>query len=602
MEGLFLKLSQLFFFTRKEATAESYLLSHQLLERAGYIKKLSRGSFHYMPLMCRVIDKLKRLIDREMHRACAQEVQMPCSQPASLWKASGRWDDYIDQELLYSFTDRDGQEHCMGPTHEEAVVHLITNQLTSYKQLPALLYQVNTKFRDEIRPRFGLMRAKEFTMKDAYSFSESAASLSESYDAMRKAYCAIFDQLELEYMVVSADGGSISKGKSEEFQVISDVGEDELYTTSQGAFNIEALSSIPPKSHDIDDATAQVLSLELHEKKLNVNATTNSSYSLTVATPDTKDIASLSCFLSEKISNKLAFQDQTVKTMIYKATFSELEEFFGVVIRGDRCVSEIKLKNHLNAVSLELASAEEVERIIGTKIGYVGPELPISTLFDKSVENLRNFTAACNQEGAHQILANWGIDFKKPDVFYDLLLGAEGDKCPQTGEILVQKRGIEVGHIFELGQRYSKALDATFLDKNGKKQPFFMGCYGIGMTRLIAAAVEQKSTSEGIIWPKLLAPYQVLVTAVTTKDQEQVEGATEIYDNLIEWGCEALIDDRNERLGFKMKDAKLIGIPIRLIIGKSWVQSRHIEVEGIDGCESITKEELYSLVESQFAI
>lgn len=308
----------------------------------------------------------------------------------------------------------------------------------------------------------------------------------------------------------------------------------------------------------------------------------------------------LAHFLKEKVHNEIASIDQTVKTLIYKASYPEHEEFAAVVIRGDRSVSEIKLKNLLGATVVELASEEEVERIAGTKPGYVGPDLPIRTLYDNTVRSMRFFTAACNQSGKHRILANWGCDYKDCEETLDLLLSKEGDLCAKSGEPLVRKRGIEVGHIFELGQRYAKSLDATFLDQNGKKQPFYMGCYGIGLTRLIAAAVEQKSTEAGIVWPKQLAPFHVLLTAVSIKDEDQVQGAKEIYESLQEWGCEVLLDDRNERLGFKMKDAALIGIPIRLIIGKKWVESRLIEVEGLPQCESVTKENLLSLIENYF--
>lgn len=596
-----MKLSQLFFSTRKEAPSDCYLLSHKLLERAGYIKKLARGSFHYMPLMCRVIQKLEKLIHREMRNLGAQEVSMPCCLPATIWKESGRWDLYNAEGLLYSFSDRDDQELCMAPTHEEAVTHLVKNQVTSYKQLPLLLYQINTKFRDEIRPRFGLMRAKEFIMKDGYSFDLDKDSLSQSYERVKAAYCAILDSLELEYMAVKADAGAMGGARSEEFQVLSEVGEDELFATSSEAFNIEALTSIPPEPKVIDQTTAEQIFESLKDHQTTTSSDeTKKTLSLCIETPEVKDMEALAHFLKEKVHNEIASIDQTVKTLIYKASYPEHEEFAAVVIRGDRSVSEIKLKNLLGATVVELASEEEVERIAGTKPGYVGPDLPIRTLYDNTVRSMRFFTAACNQSGKHRILANWGCDYKDCEETLDLLLSKEGDLCAKSGEPLVRKRGIEVGHIFELGQRYAKSLDATFLDQNGKKQPFYMGCYGIGLTRLIAAAVEQKSTEAGIVWPKQLAPFHVLLTAVSIKDEDQVQGAKEIYESLQEWGCEVLLDDRNERLGFKMKDAALIGIPIRLIIGKKWVESRLIEVEGLPQCESVTKENLLSLIENYF--
>lgn len=549
--------------------------------------------------MCRVIQKLENLIHKEMHKLGAQQVSMPCCLPASIWKESGRWDLYNAEGLLYSFTDRDEQELCMGPTHEEAVVHLVRNQVTSYKQLPLLVYQINTKFRDEIRPRFGLMRAKEFIMKDAYSFDESAQSLSFSYENVKKAYCSIFDTLNLNYMAVQADGGAIGSGRSEEFQVLSDVGEDELFTTSSEAFNVEALTSIPPESKVLEEESAKQLYDSLKSSDLvDPNSCDGSTPALCIKTPEVKDMEALSEFLQDKVSDLLGSTDQTVKTLIYKASYAEHEDFAAVVIRGDRSVSEIKLKNLLAANIVELASEDEVKRIAGTEPGYVGPDLPIRTLYDTTVGPMRFFTAACNRSGHHKILSNWGTDYKNFEETVDLLLAKEGDLCPKTREPLVKKRGIEVGHIFELGQRYSKALDATFLDSNGKKQTFYMGCYGIGLSRLIAAAVEQKSTEDGIVWPKAIAPFHVLVTAVSTKNPQQVQGAQEIYASLQEWGCEVLLDDRNERLGFKMKDAALIGVPIRLIIGKKWSESHLIEVEGIEGCETATKENLLSLIEN----
>ena len=622
------------------------------MERGGYIKRLGRGMYHYSPLLQRVLKKTRALIEEEMARVGAQEVVMPLMQPAQIWKESGRLEDYLSQGLIYLFEDHEGQEVCLSPTHEEAALHFVKNQVTSYKQLPITIYQVGTKFRDEIRPRFGLMRAKEFMMKDAYSFSINRESFQRCYEEMHRAYRRILDRLELHYAVVQADGGSIGKGRSEEFQILCDAGEDELLVTSQGASNVEVLKAVPPplnppaltppiltpasfpsqesassslapsnsatgkeekgiKESSPHNLRSYAFLTKEEKQQLQEQIRSSSSFlpeeksygALAVQTANETDLKALQEHLQHSFPGLLFPQEKMVKTLIYKASYSDREEFVAAIIRGDRQVNEVKMKNLMGSLAIELATKEEVARICEAPPGFVGPNVPLPTYFDQTVASMEDFIVASGREGVHLLFANWGEQGIMPlGQVVDLLRAKGGDLCAETGEVLTTKRGVEVGHIFELGELYSKTMDLEVLDQEGQKRPLYMGCYGMGITRLIAAAIEQKSTPSGIVLPKLIAPFQVVVTAVSTKDPAQTQGALELYQRLLEWGCDAALDDRDQRLGFKMKDAALIGIPIRLIIGKQWVQSNLIEVEGLEQVETISKEQLFTLLEEEGAI
>jgi prolyl-tRNA synthetase len=546
-----MRLSQLFFKTFKEAPAEADIISHQLLERAGYIKRLGRGLYSYTPLMWRVIKKLKNIICEELDRAGAQEVHMPLLHPDELWKKSGRWDEFKSTNLLYTLKDREGHEYCLAPTHEEAITALVSNWLTSYKQLPVNLYQITSKFRDEIRPRFGLMRAKEFIMKDAYAFCASEESMDKQYHAMRAAYQRIFDRLELDYVIVSADGGKIGKGKSEEFQVKAAVGEDIVMTCADQAYNLEAAIAIPPQYA----YKSELLPLEK------------------LSTPNITSVDQLVRFTDFAMHHM-------VKTIIYKLTYLDRVDFIAIGIRGDRQVNEVKINNLFAPLDLALATDEEIKAQTGSKPGFAGPlHSKIKYYADNTCKVMTNFLCGGNQEDVHYFHVNWERDCPLPP-FHDFLLAQEGDSCPHVSNgVYKAQRGIEVGHIFNLGTKYSQAMEALFQDENGKTKPFWMGCYGIGVGRTAAACIEQRHDEKGIKWPKSLAPYQVTITAASTKDPVLAAKAEEIYQTLSAQGIEALIDDRNERLGFKLKDSDLIGIPFKVIVGNAFTSENRLEIE-----------------------
>lgn len=555
-----MELSRLFFKTHKEAPSDAHILSHQLMERAGYIRRLGKGTYSYTPLMWKVLRKLMELIRKELDRVGCQEVFMPQLQPEEIWKESGRWDRYIAEDLLFTLRDREDNQLCLGPTHEEAVTTLVKNWLTSYKQLPVNLYQITNKFRDEIRPRFGLMRAKEFLMKDGYAFCCDENSMNAEYEKMRQAYIRIFDRLELEYAIVAADGGAIGKGSSEEFQVLAHTGEDNLLVCSSHSSNVEAL---------------QVHTQPVNFKKGNYE-------SAIVKTPDAVDIKTLCKQLSCQ-------EHEILKTIIYKLSFAEEESFIAVCIRGDRQVNELKLLNLKNAIDIELASEEELMRIVGVRPGFVGPkDLPIEVLADYTCENMENFVVAVNKNDLHMINANWQKEVPLPPLA-DLLLAQEGDLHIDSKEVYKAFKGIEVGHIFNLGDKYSTTMHANFQDEQGHNRPLLMGCYGMGIGRLAAACIEQKSDERGMIWPISIAPYHIFVTAVNVAQEAQFQAAKNLYKDLIDQGYELLFDDRKERIGFKLKDADLIGIPYKIIVGKKWLEEELFELEERNGNKHLFK-------------
>ena len=535
-----MRLSEAFLKTYKEAPKEAEIISHQLMLRASMIKQLTRGVYSYLPLGYRVLRKIENITREEMDRAKAQEIFMPVLQPASLWEESGRWFAYGPE--LMRLKDRNEREFALGPTHEEVVTDIVRNMVSSYKDLPFNLYQIQTKFRDEIRPRFGLMRGREFIMKDAYSFHIDQKSLDEEYINMKSAYERIFTRCGLNFRAVEADSGSIGGDSSHEFMVLAESGEDDiLYDDSSNyAANVEkAVSIIELKESD--------------EKKLTKEL---------VKTPHAKTIEDLANFLNIP-------KEKTVKAVMLKEVTEDGENFVLALMRGDLDVNSVKLKNAIGAkIELEMMTPEECEKF-GLVPGYAGSyekKDGLKVVIDETVKYVRNFALGANKEEYHYINVN--IEDIVYDLVADIRKAKEGDTSPDGKGTLKLAKGIEVGHIFKLGDKYSKALNATVLDENGKQQIIKMGCYGIGISRVMAAAIEQNHDEFGIIWPKNIAPYLVDVIIANIKDETQVSLGEKIYAELSDNGIEAVLDDRNERAGFKFKDADLIGFPLKIVVGK----------------------------------
>jgi len=539
-----MRYSKLLLPTLKETPTEAEVVSHRLLLRAGFIRKLSSGVYTYLPLGLASIRKVEQIVREEMNRAGAQELLMPMVQPADLWKESGRWEKY-GPELL-RFTDRHDRESCLGPTHEEVITDLVRREIHSYRDLPINLYQIQTKFRDEIRPRFGLMRGREFIMKDGYSFDATEEGTEVTYQKMYDAYHRIFKRCGLSFRAVEADTGTIGGSFSHEFMVLADTGEDTLAICKQCdyAANMEKATVKQPVAAD-----TELLPLQK------------------VETPGKRKVGAVCEFL--EISPQ-----ELIKTMVYLVDGKPV----AVLVRGDHEVQPVKLKNMLGAVEVELADDKQVFDSTGVPSGYLGPiDLNIPVLADLEVEALRNFTVGANEKNYHMQHVNLGRDFKVSQVG-DLRQITEDDPCPECSGGLELTRGIEVGHIFKLGDSYSKALKATFQDSNSEEQNFIMGCYGIGVSRTVAAAIEQNHDENGIIFPLPLAPFQAIILNLDPKN-EQITGAAEsLYKQLQLEGIEVLLDDRDERPGSKFKDADLIGIPYRITIGKRFAQEAEVEV------------------------
>lgn len=561
-----MRLSRLFFHTAKEAPHEADITSHKLLERGGYIRRLGKGLYCYTPLMQRVLSKLTKIMREELEAAGCQEVLLPLLHPKELWEQSERWEDFKSAGLLYTLQDREDHEYCLAPTHEEVIVHLVTNWISSHKQLPINLFQIGAKFRDEIRPRFGLMRAKEFIMKDGYSFSSTPEEMDKQYERMREAYSKIFQRLELDFVIVEAHGGKIGKGKSEEFQVKAEVGEDLVMVAGDYAANIEQAVAIPP-----------AFTYASEEKPLT-----------SLATPQQKTVEELVKFTQIP-------KEQILKTVIYKLVFADNEKLIAIGIRGDRQVNETKVLSHFGAFEILPASDEEILKQTKCPSGFAGPkDLPITFLADLTAKPMRNFLTGANKKDTHYLNANWGRDCPLPE-FGDFLLAEEGDLCPQApGARYKKQRGIEVGHIFNLGTKYTEKLGALFQDEEGKTTPLWMGTYGIGVGRTAQAAIEQKHDEKGILWPLSIAPYKFFVTAVNTSDPLLTQAAEEIYEELQELDLEPLYDDRNERIGLKLKDSDLLGLPFKVILGRAFKEEGKIELESRSGEKKIlSKEEFF---------
>ncbi|WP_145004928.1 proline--tRNA ligase [Pseudomonas oryzihabitans] len=547
-----MRTSQFLLSTLKETPSDAVVISHQLLLRAGMIRKLASGLYTWLPLGLRVLRKVEAVVREEMNATGALEVLMPAIQPAELWQESGRWEQY-GPELL-RLKDRHQRDFCVGPTHEEVITDLMRNELNSYKQLPINLYQIQTKFRDEIRPRFGLMRGREFVMKDAYSFHLNQASLQETYDAMYQAYCNVFSRLGLNFRPVQADNGSIGGSGSHEFHVLAGSGEDDIVfsDSSDYAANIEKAEALPRE-------TARGAATE--ELRL-------------VDTPETKTIADL----VEKFGLAI---EKTVKTLVVRG--AEEGTLVALVIRGDHELNEIKASNLPEVASpLVFASEPEIRAAIGASPGSLGPmNLPIPCVIDRSVALMSDFGIGANQEDQHYFGVNWERDLPLPPVA-DLRNVVAGDPSPDGQGTLVIKRGIEVGHIFQLGTKYSEAMKLSVLGEEGKPTLLTMGCYGIGVSRVVAAAIEQNHDERGIRWPAALAPFQVALVPMKYENAAVKEATDSLYAELKAAGFDVLLDDRDKKTspGVKFADMELIGIPHRLVVGERGLNEGVVEYKG----------------------
>ena len=550
-----MKMSNLFVQTMREFPSDAEVISHKMLARAGYIKKLTSGVYTYLPLMWRVLKKVENIVREEMDKAGAQELLMPFVQPKELWEESGRWGAYGAE--LMRLQDRHGREMCLGPTHEEIITSIARDVLKSYKQLPTNLYQIQSKFRDERRPRFGLLRGREFIMKDAYSFATSQEDLNKEYQNMWDAYTKIFKRCGLETKAVQSDSGAIGGSVSHEFMVITDTdaGENDV-------FYCESCDYAANSNHAISKLANAAVEGAFPESKI-------------VDTPNVGSIEDLSKFLN------------CPQTVICKALVYIIDKAPVIaLIRGDKVVEETKLLNAIGGLDIRIATSAEIEELMKENgfnaiAGFIGPkglkkygEYEVKIIADKTVTELKNFVIGINQTDKHLVGANWGTDVDMPTQVEDIRLVEAGDFCPQCGKPLKVTRGIEVGNIFQLGTKYSAPMNAVYLDANGKTQPYIMGCYGIGISRTAAAAVEAHHDDWGIKWPLAIAPYHVVIVPVSTQDEEQMKIAMDIYQQLLDEGVEAVLDDRNERPGVKFKDADLIGFPYRITIGKTITEGK----------------------------
>lgn len=530
-----MKLSNMLITTLREVPAEAELPSHKLMLRAGMMRKMASGIYNYMPLGLRTLKKVENIVREEMDRSGAQEFLASAIIPAELWKESGRWEVFGPE--MFRLSDRNERQFCLGPTHEEVFTDIARSVIKSYKQLPLNLYQIQTKYRDERRPRFGVMRSREFTMKDAYSFDKDYEGLDITYNKMYEAYKSIFERCGVDCSAVEADSGAMGGAGSAEFMVKSEYGEDEVVFCDGCSYaaNMEKAPSTPEKA-EMEEAKGL-------EK---------------VETPNAKTIDDLIKFFNVK-------PEKFAKTLIYKAD----DKVVAVMVRGDREVNETKVTNIIGgAVEFELADEKTVKEATTAEIGFAGP-MGIKVdflLVDEEVANMYNFIVGANETGYHYINVNYGRDFD--GTVGDFRNVTNEDKCPKCGEKLTIARGIEVGHIFKLGTKYSESMGAVFSDEDGKNKPLIMGCYGIGINRTMASIIEQHHDENGIVWPLEVAPYHVIVIPAVSKNEEQMKAAEELYNSLKETGVEVLLDDRNERAGVKFKDADLIGIPMRITVGR----------------------------------
>ena len=548
-----MKMSKLFVQTLREFPSDAEVISHKLLVKAGFIRKLTSGVYNYLPLMWRVLKKVENITREEMDKAGAQELLMPFVQPKELWEESGRWEVY-GRELM-RLKDRHDREMCLGPTHEEIITYIAREGLKSYKQLPVNLYQIQSKFRDEVRPRFGLLRGREFIMKDAYSFSTSQEELDAEYENMAQAYRNIFNRCGLPTKMVQSDSGAIGGSISHEFMVITDTdaGENDVFycECDYSANSNHAVSILP-------NAVIDGAECNLREKKI-------------VDTPDTKTIEELAEFLNIP-------QTLICKCLVYIADKEPVLAY----IRGDKQIEETKLMNALGAIDIRIATSAEIEELMqkngfNAKAGFISAigMKDIKIIADETIKEMKNFVVGINENDKHMVGAN--LQDIQVEQFADIRLVEAGEFCPVCKKPLKVTRGIEVGNIFQLGTKYSKPMNAVYLDKDGKAKPYIMGCYGIGISRTAAAAVEAHHDENGIKWPVAIAPYHVIVVPVNAKDETQVKVAEDIYNKLLNQGIEVVLDDRNERAGVKFKDAELIGFPYRITVGKT-IENGNVEL------------------------
>lgn len=564
-----MRLSQMLFVTLREDPAEAEIPSHKLLLRAGYIRRIGSGLYAYLPLMWRVLKKVSQIVREEMDATGAQECLLPQLQPADLWRESGRWDTYTQAEgIMFAMTDRQQRELGLGPTHEEVITTIAKDMIRSYRQLPLHLYQIQTKFRDEIRPRFGLMRGREFIMKDGYSFHTNEESLKKTYQDMAQAYSNMLRRSGLQFRAVDADSGAIGGSGSQEFMVLAEAGEDEVLYTEDGQYaaNVEKAVSIPADVEPSPFAT--------FEKP---------------ETPGTETIDKLCKILK-------CSPTQVVKNVLYQAVYDNgITVLVLVSIRGDQDVNQVKLLNELTKLAgnyqaktvlfLTVPDAEAQRKWAAKSLplGYIAPDLAddyiagskevnskFLRLVDRTAVDLKNFVTGSNESGYHVVGANWDKEFPLPATVVSVRTAKKGDRAVHNPEQTLQSaRGIEVGHIFQLGTKYSQAMGATYTSEQGEEMPFLMGCYGVGVSRLAQSAVEQSYDKDGIIWPVAIAPYHAIISIPNISDARQVEVAEKLYAELNQSGIETLLDDRDERAGVKFKDADLIGIPYRIVPGRS---------------------------------
>lgn len=542
-----MRVSEMYAPTLREWPAEAEITSHRLMLRAGLMRKLVSGVYSYLPLGYRVIRKVEQIVREEMDRQGGLEILMSALQPAELWKASGRWAEYGPE--MFKLQDRAGREFCLGPTHEEIFTSLIRDEVRSYRQLPLLLYQIQTKYRDEIRPRFGLVRAREFIMKDLYSFDRDEAGLDISYKKMYEAYSRVFTRCGISYMVVEADVGAMGGTDSHEFVIVTEVGEADLvFCKACGyAANVERAECKAP-------ADASATELKPLEK---------------VATPDMRTISEVSGFLG--VSPR-----ELVKTLVYVADGRPV----AALIRGDCDLNEAKLKRVLGVAEVELADEETICKVTGAPVGFAGP-VGIAVdrvLADYQVKAMANFVVGGNAKDVHLKNINPGRDFMV-DTYADLRNAVEGDPCPKCTAPLSAAKGTEVGHIFKLGTKYSAALDARYLDESGQEHPIIMGSYGIGITRTVAAIIESNHDENGIMWPMSVAPFHAVVIPINVTEEAQMTASTDLYEELGARGIEVVLDDRNERPGVKFKDADLIGYPIRVVVSQKGLLAGQVEIK-----------------------
>ncbi len=568
-----MRTSKLYAPTLRQTPAEAEVPSHQLMLRAGFIRKVAGGVYTYLPLAWRTLRKIEQIIREEMEAKDGQELALPIVQPAELWKETGRWE--VFGEEMFRLVDRHNREFCLGPTHEEIITDLVRNEVRSYKQLPLLLYQIQNKYRDEIRPRFGLMRGREFIMKDAYSFDKDEAGLDKSYKDMYDAYTNIFNRCGLTFRPVEADGGAIGNATTHEFTVLAETGESDIVYCEKCDYAANAeKSELKPIVAPAEE--------ELPLEKVN--------------TPGTKTIEAVAEFLNTPI-------EKNIKAVIFQ---NEKDQVICAFVRGDHEVNDVKLQNITGAITLKMAE-ESAIRAIGGVPGFMSPiglSKDAIAVVDATVMEMHNAVCGANEEDCHYKNANPKRDFGDV-IVADIRLIAEGDPCPHCGAPVKMTHGIEVGQVFKLGIKYSKALGATFLDENGKEKPLIMGCYGIGVSRTMAATIEQFHDDNGIIWPASIAPFEVVIVPINAKDEAQMKIAEKLYADMKNAGIDVLLDDRKDRAGVKFKDADLIGYPVRITVSPKLLDANEVEIKvrrdgatsnvKVDDCAQTVKDMLKNL-------